>query len=62
MQEKAAVEQAKKNIRNEHEMTRAEAESTPEAMKVKRARARAAYKENQPELISVRQALDIKVE
>lgn len=62
LQEKAAVEQAKKNIRNEHEMTRAEAESTPEAMKVKRARARAAYKENQPELISVRQALDIKVE
>lgn len=62
LQEKAAVEQAKKNIRNEHEMTRTEAESTPEAMKVKRARARAAYKENQPELISVRQALDIKVE
>ena len=62
LQEKAAVEQAKKEIRNEHEITRAEAEGTPEAMKVKRARARAAYKENQPELISVRQTLDIKVE
>lgn len=62
LQEKAAVEQAKKEIRNEHEITRAEAEGTPEAMKVKRARARAAYKENQPEIISVRQVLDIKVE
>ena len=57
------MEMAKKDIRNEREMTRMEAETTPEAMKVKRARAKAAYKENQPELISVRQvALDIKVE
>jgi hypothetical protein len=55
----AALELAK--IRNEREMTRMEAESTPEAMKVKRARAQAAYKENQPEIISVRQALDVKV-
>lgn len=63
LQEKATMEMAKKDIRNEREMTRMEAETTPEAMKVKRARAKAAYKENQPELISVRQvALDIKVE
>lgn len=62
LQEKAAAELTKRDIRNEHEMTRMKAESTPEAMKVKRARARAAYKENHPEIISVRQTLDIKVE
>ncbi len=62
LQDKAVAEQVKKDFRNEYEMTRMEAESTPEAMKVKRAKARAAYKENQPEIISVRQALDIKVE
>lgn len=62
LEEKVTSEHAKKDIRNEREMTRAEAETTPEAMKVKRAKARAAYKENQPELIPVRQSLDIKVE
>lgn len=59
LKDHAALELAK--IRNEREMTRMEAESTPEAMKVKRARAQAAYKENQPEIISIRQALDVKV-
>ncbi len=59
LKDHAALELAK--IRNEREMSRMEAESTPEAMKVKRARAQAAYKENQPEIISIRQALDVKV-
>ena len=54
------MEQAKKNIRNEHEMTRAEAESTPEAMKVKRARAQAAYNENRNDM-APKQLYDIKV-
>lgn len=62
LKEKAAIELAKGDLRKEREMTRMEAEATPEAMKVKRARARAAYKENQPEIISVRQTLDIKIE
>lgn len=62
LQKKASIESAKHNIRSEHEMSRAEAESTPEAMKVKRARARAAYQENKPEIISVRQTLDVKAE
>lgn len=62
LKEKAAIELAKGDLRKEREMTRMEAETTPEAMKVKRARARAAYKENQPEIISVRQTLDIKIE
>lgn len=61
LKDQAALELAGRAIRNEREMTRMEAESTPEAMKVKRARAQAAYKENQPEIISVRQALDVKV-
>lgn len=62
LKEKAAMELAKGDLRKEREMTRMEAETTQEAMKVKRARAQAAYKENQPEIISIRQALDIKVE
>lgn len=62
LQEKAAMELTKRELRNEREMTRMEAETTPEAMKVKRARAQAAYKENQPEIISVRQTLDLKAE
>lgn len=62
LQEKAAMELAKQELKNEREMTRMEAETTPEAMKVKRARAQAAYKENQLEIISVRQTLDIKTE
>ena len=60
LKDQAALELAKRTIRNEQEMTRMEAETTPEAMKVKRARAQAAYKENQPEIISVRQTLDVK--
>lgn len=62
LQEKAAMELTKRELQNEREMTRMEAETTPEAMKVKRARAQAAYKENQPEIISVRQTLDLKAE
>lgn len=62
LKEKADAELAKRKLWNEREMTRMEAETTPEAMKVKRARAQAAYKENQPEIISVRQNIDIKVE
>lgn len=62
LKEKAATELAKDGMRKEREMTRMEAESTPEAMKVKRARARAGYKENQPEIITARQKIDIKVE
>lgn len=61
LKEKADIESAKGRLRSEWEMTRMEAESTPEAMKVKRARAQAAYKENQPEIIEVRQKIDIKV-
>ena len=41
-------------------MTRAEAETTPEARKVKRARAEAAYKANQGGVSA--QAMDITVE
>lgn len=62
LQEKAAMELAKRELKNEREMTRMEAETTPEAMKVKRARAQAAYKENQPEISSIRQTLDVKAE
>lgn len=62
LKEKAAIELAKRDLKRGQEMTRMEAETTPEAMKVKRARARAGYKENQPEIISVRQTIDIKVE
>ena len=62
LKEKAGLESAKGRLRSGREMTRMEAESTPEAMKVKRARAQAAYKENQPEIIEVRQKIDIKVE
>lgn len=60
LKDQAALEQARRTIQNEQEMTRMEAETTPEAMKVKRARAQAAYKENQPEIINVRQTLDVK--
>ena len=60
LKDQAALELAKRTIRNEQEMTRMEAEATPEAMKVKRARAQAAYKENQTEIISIRQTLDVK--
>lgn len=62
LQEKARMELARRELRDEREMTRMEAETTPEAMKVKRARAQAAYKENQPEIIALRQTVDVKVE
>ncbi len=62
LHDKAAMERVKREMRNEHEMTRMEAESTPEAMKVKRARAEAAYAENKPEIISLRQKIDVKAE
>lgn len=44
----------------EHKMTRAEADSTPEAQKVKRTRAHAAYKKNQIEMPD--QVIDLKAE
>lgn len=62
LKDQASLELTKKIIRDEREMNRLEAETTPEAMKVKRARVQAAYKENQPELIPIRQALDVKVD
>ncbi len=62
LQDKAAMERVKRDMRNEHEMTRMEAESTPEAMKVKRARAQAAYAEHKPEIIPLRQKIDVKAE
>ena len=54
-----AVQRSKAALK-EHEMTRTEAEATPEAMKVKRARVQAAYKENQTELPN--QIMDLKIE
>ncbi len=56
----AAKREAKATI-NEREMTRAQAETSPEAMKVKRAKAQAAYKMSRPEGVSVK-TLDVKVE
>lgn len=60
----AAVDEAVQRSRTalqERKMTRAEAETTPEALKVKRARARAAYRENRfdEEQVSL---YDVKVE
>lgn len=60
LKEQASLELTKKSIKNEQAMTRQEAESTPEAMKVKRAKVQAAYKENQPEPITIGQTLDVK--
>lgn len=56
----AAKQEAKKAV-EEHEMTRAEAETTPEALKVKRAKAQAAYKMNQGDILP-NQAFDVRVE
>lgn len=56
-----AVKQRIKNISGERELTRMEAETTPEAMKVKRAKAQAAYKSAQIEAAPVK-ALDIRAE
>lgn len=53
---------AEKNVRNlvtEREMTRMEAETTPEALKVKRAKARAAYQMSKAE--APQQMVDVKV-
>lgn len=50
-----------KDILNQREMTRAEAELTPEAQKVKRAKARAAYKSVEAD-IPIGQTLDLKAE
>ena len=56
-----SVRQKLKNVSGEKEQTRMEAETTPEAMKVKRAKAQTAYKDAQIEVISAK-ALDIRVE
>lgn len=60
----AEAEKVKREARavmDEREMSREEAETSPEAMKVRRARARAAYKKNEPEVM-VTSGLDVKVE
>lgn len=54
------VEHAK-HILNDREMTRVEAELTPEAQKVKRARAQAAYKSIEAD-IPIGQTIDVKAE
>ncbi|MCI9422849.1 MAG: hypothetical protein HFG81_09055 [Dorea sp.] len=51
-------EQRKRAILQEHRMTLAEAETTPEALKVKRAKAHAAYKENHAQVSE--QIMDFK--
>lgn len=55
------VQQKSREILNGHRMTRMEAETTPEALKVKRARAQAAYHENRGDTMP-RQLYDVKVE
>lgn len=65
--EETAVESEKaKAALNHREMTREEAESTPEALKVKRAKAQAAYKEAQtsadPSISMPSQKLDVTVD
>lgn len=50
--------QRKRAVLQEHRMTVAEAETTPEALKVKRAKAHAAYKANQAEIPE--QVMDLK--
>lgn len=54
-----AVQKSRAALR-EHKMTRAEAEATPEALKVKRAKVQAAYKKNQIEIPN--QIMDLKAE
>lgn len=59
----AAVHDAVRKSRaalDERRLTRAEAETTPEALKVKRAKARAAYNENRGD-ITPSQLYDVKV-
>ncbi len=55
----AQREKEVRELTSEREMTRMEAETTPEALKVKRARARAAYQTSQAEIPS--QVVDVKV-
>ena len=50
--------QERNSLLQERRITRTEAESTPEALKVKRAKARAAYKENQVQIPE--QIMDLK--
>ena len=60
----AAVHDAVQRSRaalQERKMTRAEAETTPEALKVKRAKAHAAYNENRGDAVP-RQLYDVKVD
>ncbi|MEZ3436572.1 MAG: hypothetical protein K1W34_18555 [Lachnospiraceae bacterium] len=59
--EAEAAKREARSVMEEREMTRAEAENSPEAMKVKRAKAQAAYKMNRPEVQTVK-GLDVKVE
>lgn len=49
-----------REVLNGHRKTRMEAETTPEALKVKRAKAQAAYNENRDDTVS-RQLYDVKV-
>lgn len=56
----AETEKDIRTLSREREMTRMEAENTPEALKVKRARARAAYQMSKAEVSQ--QMLDVKVE
>ena len=56
----AAAEKDIRKLSQEREMTRMEAETTPEALKVKRAKARAAYQMSKAE--APQQMVDLKVE
>ena len=59
----AAIHEAQRKSRevlDGHRLTRMEAETTPEALKVKRARAQAAYNENRNDM-APKQLYDIKV-
>ena len=53
------MEKEVKTLTREREMSRMEAETTPEALKVKRARARAAYQTSSTEVRQ--QMVDVKV-
>ena len=54
------AQQKSREIMNGHRLTRMEAETTPEALKVKRARAQAAYHENREDMMP-KQLYDVKV-
>lgn len=55
------AQQKSREILNGHRLTRMEAETTPEALKVKRARAQAAYHENREDMMP-KQLYDVKVD